>query len=51
MTPWLIAFTGAIYGYIAIEQVVKFSNVPLAIMYLGYAIGNVGVYFLAVKST
>jgi len=44
MSAWLVAFVGFIYLYIAGEQVVK-DNIPIAIMYFGYALANVGLWF------
>jgi hypothetical protein len=48
MSAWLIVVTGLIYSYISIEQGIK-GNIPLAITYFGYALGNVGLYLLAEK--
>ena len=46
MSGWLIAITGLIYAYVAIEQGVK-GNIGLAIAYTGYAFSNIGLYLLA----
>jgi hypothetical protein len=46
MSGWLIALTGLIYAYVAIEQGVK-GNIGLAIAYTGYAFANIGLYLLA----
>lgn len=46
MSGWLIAITGLIYAYVAIEQGVK-GNIGLAIAYTGYAFANIGLYLLA----
>jgi hypothetical protein len=46
MSPWLIILTGAIYAYIAVEQMFK-GNSQMAIVYSGYAFSNVGLYLLA----
>lgn len=46
MSAWLIAGIGLVYGYIALEQLVK-GNVGMAITYGGYALGNVGLFMLA----
>ena len=46
MSSWLIVLTGSIYAYISAEQALK-SNVPMAITYAGYALGNVGLYWMA----
>ena len=48
MSAWLIIVTGVIYGYIAVEQAVK-GNVPMAVVYSGYAFSNIGLYILATK--
>lgn len=46
MSAWLIALTGAIYAYIALEQGLK-GNHSLMVVYAGYAFSNVGLYLLA----
>ena len=46
MSAWLIIVTGAIYAYIAGEQLWK-DNPQMAIVYAGYAFSNVGLYLLA----
>jgi len=48
MSAWLIIVTGVIYGFIAVEQAVK-GNVPMAVVYSGYAFSNIGLYILATK--
>lgn len=47
MSGWLVALTGGIYAYIAVEQGLK-GNSSMAIVYFGYALANVGLY-MAVK--
>lgn len=47
MSSWLVAFTGGIYAYIAIEQAMK-GNWTMCIVYAGYAFSNIGLY-MAVK--
>jgi hypothetical protein len=47
MSTWLIALTGAIYLWVAAEQFFKLDNVPMAIVYFGYAFANAGMYYLA----
>lgn len=47
MSGWLVALTGVIYAYIAVEQGVK-GNASMAVVYFGYALANVGLY-MAVK--
>lgn len=48
MSAWLIAFTGVIYAYVAIEQGYK-GNIGLLITYIGYAFANIGLFLLASK--
>jgi len=48
MSSWLIVLTGAIYAYIAGEQLFK-GNTGLAVTYFGYALGNVGLFMIAIK--
>jgi hypothetical protein len=46
MSSWLIILTGAIYAFIAVEQLLR-ENPYMAVVYAGYAFSNVGLYFLA----
>jgi hypothetical protein len=46
MSSWLIAIIGLVYFYIAVEQTLK-GNIWMGITYLGYAVGNIGLYKLA----
>lgn len=46
MSAWLIALTGVIYLGVAVEQGVK-GAWPMCIVYVGYALANVGLYVLA----
>lgn len=46
MSGWLIAVTGVIYGYVAIEQGIK-GNLGMCLAYAGYAFANIGLYKLA----
>lgn len=48
MSGWLIAVTGAVYLYVALEQGYK-GNIGMLIAYLGYAFANIGLYMLASK--
>ena len=48
MSSWLIALTGVIYLYVAIEQGYK-GNIGMLITYLSYASANVGLYLVASK--
>jgi hypothetical protein len=46
MSSWLIIVTGMIYAYIGLEQALK-GNLPMAVVYSGYAFSNVGLYIMA----
>jgi hypothetical protein len=46
MSGPLIILTGAIYLWIAIEQLLK-GNPSLAVVYTGYAFSNIGLYLIA----
>jgi hypothetical protein len=48
VSSWLIIVTGLIYLYIGLEQGYK-NNIPMAVVYTGYAFSNVGLYILASK--
>jgi hypothetical protein len=48
MSAWLIALTGLVYLYVALEQGYK-GNIGMLIAYVGYAFANVGLYMLASK--
>lgn len=48
MSAWLIALTGLIYFYVALEQGQK-GNYGMLITYIGYAFANIGLYILANK--
>jgi len=43
MSTWLVALTGLIYLWIAVEQFIK-KDYAMAIVYFGYALANVGLY-------
>jgi NhaP-type Na+/H+ or K+/H+ antiporter len=45
MSARLIVLTGAIYAYIAAEQLYR-GNAYMAIVYGGYAFSNVGLYLM-----
>jgi hypothetical protein len=49
MSSWLIAVTGTIYGVVALEQYFK-GNIPMTVVYSGYAFSNIGLYLLARSS-
>jgi hypothetical protein len=46
MSTWLIAGMGVVYFIVAIDQFVK-GGVGTGIMFLGYAMGNVGLVMVA----
>jgi hypothetical protein len=46
MSAWLIAFVGVIYLVVCLHQIHD-DNYPMAVVYFGYALANVGLYFLA----
>ena len=48
MSANLIALTGIIYLYVAMEQGYK-GNIGMLITYIGYAGANIGLYILANK--
>lgn len=48
MSANLIALTGIIYLYVAMEQGYK-GNIGMLITYVGYAGANIGLYMLANK--
>jgi hypothetical protein len=48
MSAWLIALSGCIYLYVALEQAHK-GNIGMFITYIGYAFANIGLYLLASK--
>ena len=43
MSGWLIILVTVIYAGIAVEQFYK-GNIPMAIVYAGYAAANIGLY-------
>jgi hypothetical protein len=46
MSTWLIAAMGLVYFIVAIDQFMK-GGVGTGIMFVGYAIGNVGLILVA----
>jgi len=50
MSSNLIIVTGLIYLWIAIENLLK-GSMGMAITYLGYSLGNVGLFLLAKTNT
>lgn len=47
MSAGLIAVTGLIYFGIFLEQAFKYQNVNMSLVYFGYALANVGLYYMA----
>ena len=43
MSAWLIAVVGVVYAVVAVDLIVK-GNTGLGIAFIGYALGNVGLY-------
>jgi hypothetical protein len=43
MSAWLIAVVGFVYTVVAIDLLIK-GNVGLGVAFVGYALGNVGLY-------
>lgn len=48
MSAWLIAVVGIVYTVVAIDLLLK-GNVGLGVAFVGYALGNVGLYLEAAK--
>ena len=46
MSAWLIAFIGVVYAVVAIDLFIK-GNIGLAIAFVGYSLGNVGLFIVA----
>ena len=46
MSTWLIAAMGVVYFYVACEQFYK-GSAGTGIMFLGYAMGNIGLVMVA----
>jgi hypothetical protein len=46
MSAWLIATVGFIYLVVAIDLILK-GSVGMGIAFIGYSIGNVGLYLAA----
>lgn len=49
MASWLIAFIGVVYLWVAIDLFMQ-GQLGLAIAFVGYSLGNVGLY-IAAKTT
>jgi len=48
MSAWLIAIVGVVYTAVAVDLLLK-GNIGLGIAFIGYALGNVGLYLEAAK--
>jgi hypothetical protein len=48
MSAWLIAIVGVVYAGVAVDLLLK-GNIGLGIAFVGYALGNVGLYMEAAK--
>jgi len=48
MSAWLIAIVGVVYTVVAVDLLLK-GNIGLGIAFIGYALGNVGLYLEAAK--
>jgi hypothetical protein len=46
MSSWLIAVIGVVYAAVAVDQFLK-GGVGQGIMFMGYAIGNIGLVIVA----
>ena len=46
MSAWLIATIGVVYLVVAVDLIIK-GNIGLGIAFVGYSIGNVGLYIAA----
>jgi hypothetical protein len=44
MANWLVVAVGLVYAYISLDQFFK-NNMGVALMFFGYALSNVGIYF------
>jgi hypothetical protein len=46
MSSWLIATIGVVYLFVAVDLFIK-GQVGLGIAFIGYALGNVGLYLVS----
>jgi hypothetical protein len=46
MSTWLIATIGVVYLVVAADLIIK-GNIGLGIAFVGYSLGNVGLYIAA----
>lgn len=49
MSGNLILISGAIYLWVAFDQIYNHKNIGMFIAYTGYAFANIGLYMLASK--
>jgi hypothetical protein len=49
MSGNLILISGAIYLWVAFDQIYNHKNIGMFITYLGYSFANIGLYMLASK--
>lgn len=46
MSAWLIAIIGVVYLVVALDLLLK-GNMGMGIAFVGYSLGNVGLYLVA----
>ena len=46
MSAWLIAIIGVVYAVVAVD-LLRAGNIGLGIAFVGYCLGNVGLYLAA----
>jgi hypothetical protein len=46
MAAWLIAVIGVVYAVVAFD-LIRHGNIGLGIAFVGYSLGNVGLYLAA----
>jgi hypothetical protein len=46
MSAWLIAIIGVVYFVVAVDLLLK-GNMGMGIAFVGYSLGNVGLYLAA----
>ena len=50
MSTWLVAAMGMVYAVVALDQFIK-GGMGTGIMFLGYAIGNIGLVLQVKQET
>jgi hypothetical protein len=48
MSSWLIATIGVVYLYIGVDLIIR-GQAGMGIAYLGYSLGNVGLYMESMR--